>query len=734
MTIFLREDFRAALEAGALSNAVPDGTDQPLFERLFGVRGEVHRQTAARRTLRLVGDDGCAYFAKLHDGVGWREILKNLLVGKMPVLGARNEYAACRVLAANGVDAPAVAAFGEQGRNPATRRSFVICDALDDRVSLEDLGRRWALEPPSPALRRRLIVAVAELARAMHAAGLQHRDFYLAHLLADARKLRAGEVALAVIDLHRAPLRSPLPLRWRRRDLAALLYSVNATGLTLTRCERRHFVAAYAKSGTAALRRGRFWRRVAARAERLRERALANGVALGAGACEGDVGDVASVGRFADLGRAPPLPFRVDVDFGDGGRRLVCTAILRSQPGRRFVARTSVEGQDAVLKAFFGRHAVRDFERERSGIKALKADGIAAPALLGTGRGGGALVLAFTFVGGWSPTAADTNAVLSLLARMHDRGLRQRDLHLGNFIVRGDHALPVDAGSIRRSRRATKRQRLEDAACLLAQFAPGDAPDAAVAASAYDQASAAAVAIDPQCLALAATRIRRKRVRQLLAKSVRDCTAFVAARRRGRFVVTGRDDHDPALRSLIADPERTLAGGTILKQGNTASVVRVGEFAVKRYRVKGPLHRLRLRITPSRARRAWKAAHGLQLLGIATPCPRALVESLGGDAAAYLVLDFEGETTLGAETGAPLSASRAVAASALFERWREAGFSHGDMKATNFIARGDDLVVLDLDAATFHRWVWRFERAHRRDRARWLRNWPAAAQVAEIEG
>ena len=728
----LRDDFGAALDAGALSNALPHGADQPLFERLFAVRGEVRRQTARRRTLRLVGKDGSAYFAKLHDGVGWREILKNLLVGKAPVLGARNEYAACRLLAANGVAAPTVAAFGEHGGNPATRRSFVICDALEDRVSLEELGRRWAFEPPSPALARRLIVAVAELASTMHNGGLQHRDFYLAHLLADARKLRAGEVALAVIDLHRARLRSPLPLRWRRRDLAALLYSVNASGLTLTPRERQRFIVAYAKSGPAALRRGRFWRRVAARTERLRGRALASGIAQGAKACEGDVGEVASVGRFADLGRAPPLPFRVDLDFGDGGQRLVCTATLRSQPGRRFVARTMLNGQDAVLKAFFGHRAARDFERERRGIAALKAAGIAAPALLVAGRGGGARVLAFAFVAGRRPTANDADAVLSLLARMHERGLRQRDLHLGNFIVRGDHALPVDLGSVRRSRRVTNRQRLEDAARLLAQFAPGDAPDAAAAAGAYARASESAAAIDPRRLALATARMRHKRVRQLMAKSVRDCTAFAVVRQRGQFVATGRDDHDPALRALIADPERALAGGTILKQGNTASVVRVGALAVKRYSAKGRLHRLRLRVAPSRARRAWQAGHGLRLLGIATPRPRALIECRGGDAAAYLVLDFEGETTLGAETSAPPSAARAAAASALFERWREARFSHRDTKATNFIARGGDLVVLDLDAATFHRWRWRFERAHRRDRARWLRNWPAT-QVAGVE-
>ena len=761
MTLYLRDDFQAALDAGAFADALPLAASAPTFERLFDVRGDVHRQTARRRTLRLVSDDGAAYFAKLHDGVGWREILKNLLVGKPPVLGARNEYAACRVLAEHGVRSPTVAAFGEQGGNPATRRSFVFCDALEGRVSLEELAR----QAPPPALKRRLVVAVGRLARAMHDAGVHHRDFYLAHLLADADELQAGRAALAVIDLHRARLRSPLPLRWRCRDLAALLYSANSLGVSLTSLDRARFVAAYiGKSALPGPRGTHFWRRVGKRAEQLAERARAKGVLLGNGAW--DSGScAASIGSFADLGRTPPLPFRVDVDLGNGGRRLVCTETLRSQPGRRFVARTTIDGQDAVLKAFFGRRASRDFQRERRGVEALKAAGVAAPKLLGTGRGGGARVLAFAFVDGRRPLVEDANRVLALLAKMHDRGVRQRDLHLGNFLARRRDVLPIDAGDIRRARRVWNWQRLQDAARLLAEFAPPDAPDAAAATQAYAKAFSAAFQLDPRRLGLAAARARRKRVRQLMAKSVRDCTPFAVRRHSGRFIVTARGDDDPALLEVIADPERALAGGTVLKQGNTAKVVRVGELAVKRYRVKGPWHRLRLKFKPSRARRAWQAGHGLRCLGIATPRPRALIECRSEDAAAYLVCDFAGTATLGDETSAPLAAEgaaisrpgnagvspaqakapvnksaggtpalpgRAPAATThrrtpsahdLFERWREAGFSHGDTKATNFVVSGNGFEIVDLDAAAFHRFRWTFERAHRRDHVRWLRNW-----------
>ena len=731
MTLHLRDDFRAALEAGALRDALAPAPTT--FEALFGLRGEVHRQAANRRTLRIDADGGKSYFAKLHDGVGWGEIAKSLLSAKPPVLGARNEYEACKALADAGVAAPTAAAFGEQGRNPATRKSFVVCDALVGYASLEDVVRCWTARPSPVELKRRLVVAVAGLARAMHEAGVQHRDFYLAHLHAKVRKLAAGEVELAVIDLHRARRRKPLPERWRRRDLAALLYS--AAQLPLTRMDRRVFVAAYCRglSRSAAARTAGFWRRVERRAQRLQQRALASGVA-GALPPPRDgqthrtpgcppTATVASIGRFADLGRAPALPFRVDVDFGKGGQRVVCSATLRSQPGRRFVAAAMIDGQRAVLKAFFGPRAQRDFVRERRGVAALQAERLPTPKLLASGKGGGALVLAFEYMEGRAPTAADGEAVLALLAQLHDRGLRQRDLHLGNFLVCDGRLLAIDGGGIRAGR-ATRRRRTEDAARLLAEFGIDEAPQAKAAALAC-QGAEASTAIDPERLAVATARARRRRVAREMAKSVRDCTPYAVGRENGRTVVLARGDDDPTLLAVVADPEGAVANGEMVKRGNTAWVVRVGDLVVKRYCAKGVWHRLRQRWR-GRARRAWQVGHGLRLAGLATPRPRALIEcprAQRGEAAAYLVLDYEPGPGLDEWPSAPEGVADAMRA--LFDQWRELRFSHGDTKASNFICRNGAVSVVDLDAAIFHRFRWRHARRHRRDKARWQRNWEA---------
>lgn len=264
--LYLRDDLKSAWR----------GRDP--FEVVWSLRGETFRAVASRRTIRFE-EGGAAYFAKIHEGVGWGEIFKNLANGKAPVTGSGHEYAACLRLAEEGVRAPRVAAFGRLGGNPARERSFVVCDALEGYASLEDVTDGWATAPPPPAVRRRLVLALADLTRALHAAGVNHRDYYLCHVLADTEALARGEAALAVIDLHRAQLRRRTPRRWVLRDLAALLFSTLHLGLS--RKDRFRFLARYTglPLRDALARDPGLWRRVERRAGRLRDKAVRHGIA-----------------------------------------------------------------------------------------------------------------------------------------------------------------------------------------------------------------------------------------------------------------------------------------------------------------------------------------------------------------------------------------------------------------------------------------------------------------------
>ena len=738
--LYLRDDIEAAARSGALGAGVPPGAAiagdvaASIFEALFALTGDVYRQTAHRRTLRCE-IAGRGYFAKLHAGVGWREIVTGWAAGKRAAIGARDEYRACLRLADAGILAPRVAAFGECGDSPATQRSVVLCDALDGFVSLEEIANDWALNPRPAAVKRRLVAAVAELAAQMHAAGVFHRDFYLCHLLANAAKLADGEVELAVIDLHRAVIGAGARDA-RIRDLAALDYS--AAAVPLARTDIARFVAAYTGQPPArAVRMQRpFWAAVAKRADRLRARALNRGLATGTAALNTHGATAVSIGKLADVGREPFLPFRFDADFGDGGRRVVCTDMLRVQPGRRLVARARLgaspsddasPGDDAIVKAFFGRRGKRDYRRERRGHQALESTGVAVARLLGAGNGAGAQLLAFEpIAAARAPGLADLGAVASVLARLHAGGVRQRDLHLGNFLIADGVVYAVDGGGARRQRMG-RRACFRDVSRLLA----GGSPEWDVADAVTSYAKARGWTLSPRERGQIDVRLeaaRRRGAIRWARKSVRDCTPFAVHSNAGGLTATARKDADAELKTVLADPEEAIATGAPLKRGRTATVVRCGGLVVKRYNVKNRAHWWRLKIGASRARRAWQAGHGLRLLGVPTARPRALVERFNaapGAASAYLVLDYvEGTSLVEVAFGRPSNVLPAVRE--LFAGLRKARVAHGDMKATNLILADGKLHVVDLDAAVWHLNAWWFRRRHQRDRERFERNFSTA--------
>lgn len=217
-TLYLDAPFRA-LWAG-----------RDAFAAAEALQGDVLRALEGRRTLRTEVA-GAGYYVKIHRGVGWGEILKNLFSARLPVLGAGNEWRALRRLTALGVDTMRPVAFGERGGNPARLHSFIVTEELAPTISLEDYCRNWRTVPPAPTFKRALIRRVAEMARRMHRGGVNHRDFYLCHFLLHL-PIDAGTPRLSLIDLHRAQVRQHTPRRWRDKDLAALYFSALEIGLT----------------------------------------------------------------------------------------------------------------------------------------------------------------------------------------------------------------------------------------------------------------------------------------------------------------------------------------------------------------------------------------------------------------------------------------------------------------------------------------------------------------------
>jgi len=210
------------------------GGPAPSLAEVFAIEGEVYREPegANRRTLRFERG-GKGYFLKLHWGVGWGEILKNLASLRLPVLGAFNEWRAIKRLEQLGVETMCLSGYGHEGFDPASRRSFVITEELAGCISLEDYCRDWPQSPPPFAEKQGLIRRVAEMTRTLHENGVNHRDLYICHFLL--QQPWDGQMELLhlhLIDLHRVQLRNKTPHRWLVKDVGSLHFSAMEIGLT----------------------------------------------------------------------------------------------------------------------------------------------------------------------------------------------------------------------------------------------------------------------------------------------------------------------------------------------------------------------------------------------------------------------------------------------------------------------------------------------------------------------
>lgn len=203
-----------------------------VFAEVKKLQGEVFRQLETRRTIRFE-TAGKSYFLKWHQGTAFKEVVKNLISFRMPVLGADREWKAINRLKALNVDTMRGVGFGEKGLNPINKTSFIITEDLTPTISLEDYCADWATNPPDVKAKRILIKRVATMVRKMHGGGVNHRDCYICHFLLhlpfDGQE---NDLKISVIDLHRAQIRTKVPRRWRDKDLIGLYFSSMNIGLT----------------------------------------------------------------------------------------------------------------------------------------------------------------------------------------------------------------------------------------------------------------------------------------------------------------------------------------------------------------------------------------------------------------------------------------------------------------------------------------------------------------------
>lgn len=709
-----------------------------IFTQIFRFHGQVFRQQKNRKTLRIT-INGKGYFIKMHKGVGWREIFKNLFQLRWPVLGARNEWQAIKRLNEIGVLTTKLVGYGCRGRNPAQIHSFIVTEELLNTISLEDFCRDWLNNPPDIKLKRGLIDEVAGIASTLHTNGVNHRDFYLCHFLLDVSagidNITSENLKLYLIDLHRAQVRKRTPARWIIKDLAGLYFSSMELGLRQRDILR--FIKAYTLQDlhTCLLKQQGFWKAVTQRGMRLygkeKRRAFA----------------------------ANEMSFPNNCLLQDINPIVIGERLLRKIPNKRWVMQARWGTKTIVVKFFMNwRHA----QRELTGYEALVAANIVTPKLLHHGwiAGEKLYVLLFEYIAtgmDFNLTWQNSNEerrkkllqeLVALTIKMHQAGLQQRDLHLQNFLFTDEKIYTLDPANISKTSRnqpLTETAGLKNLGLLFAQLPARYDDLVEMFYRLYTNTrgiifTGAGLATFKKWI----ERWRAFRLQKYQRKVMRSTSRLICRRGKTFFSLCERSYDTPAMRALLAAPDSVLASSDtqILKAGNSATlglvIVDGQRFVIKRYNIKDFWHGIKRAIQPSRAAISWRNAHLLELLNIATPKPIAMLEKRWGflRKEAYYISEYcEGirlQDYFQSEHTAEENAVVAKQIKDLFADLDAVKISHGDLKATNIVLVAGKPMLLDLDAMRLHRWHCCWQRASERDQERFLQNWQMLPNIAQI--
>jgi len=435
----------------------------------------------------------------------------------------------------------------------------------------------------------------------------------------------------------------------------------------------------------------------------------------------------------------------------ESAQEIVIRGALRTVPGKREVFDASWNGRHVVAKVFS--HAVKarlHQWRERRGLRRLAERNIQAPVLLFSGRtkDGGWAVVTEWIQGGrtghdlW--TQAETaeqklavlRAVTAELGRQHAKGVVQADVHLNNFMLAGDTVYALDVAQMRFQRRPLGRRiSMKYLAHLLAYVPSKNAAGFDVLAGVYAaERHWQWDSRDSAGLRRLVLQIRRGGIKRQLKKCLRTSSAHVRIATKGyRGVLDRQCFEEGSAGVLVQSLDERMQAGQILKNGTTCFVSRIvwngQDVVVKRYNHKGFWHSLRHTLKGSRARRSWLNARRLRWLKVLTPKPLAYIEQYRGPLLwqSYFIAEFVPgpqirEILLNEKT--PDAQKQRVHDRVLhvLKVMAEHGISHGDMKHTNIVYDGQDIVLLDLDAMWTPLWRWLGHYRCRRDVHRYLRD------------
>jgi len=458
-----------------------------------------------------------------------------------------------------------------------------------------------------------------------------------------------------------------------------------------------------------------------------------------------------------------PFPITIKPASSTGPTQTVtCIGLLRSLGRKRKVLDATWGQRPVIVKVF--NHPIKakyHANKEWRSLNLLKQRGLNSPAPLFYGRANQPgwmvvtekIVNAVTVREAWDNTtdAAEKYELLCRvsqeLAKQHSKGVLQKDLHLGNFLLQAEKVFVLDPAQMRfLPGEANKSQSIAQLA-LLASVVPDENTDAITRLCEeyartrlwkFNQA-------DASLFWKELGRCKKNGIRKALKKSLRTSKRHKKIRESNYCAVAARDFFEKAdFRRFVGNIDELMRRGQVLKSGNTCFVSHVSfageDIVIKRYNYKGILYSFRNTIKTSRARRCWLHAHRLRMLNIATPRPLTYIEYRWGKIVwkSYFVTKYiEGQKLYDflkdSRTNKGTHSKTIQQVIELIEKLGKYQITHGDLKHSNILITEKGPVLTDLDGMKVHRWNWTCKAGRKKDMENFMnRSYDAYAVLSDV--
>ena len=460
-----------------------------------------------------------------------------------------------------------------------------------------------------------------------------------------------------------------------------------------------------------------------------------------------------------DQQTAPKTPFTLHSPAGE----LHCLDVLRFLPGKRIVLRATLNDQNVIAKCFFGRRAARDRLRELRGIQGFQQANVATPELIAEGCADDKhfvitreLQGAISFDKYWQQPLTDDERryyltkIANTIGHLHTTGIEQKDFHLDNLLLLDKQLYLIDGGCVEVVNSPhSSAEAINNIALFQAVLFPKYDRFLADVWQAYSQAAPKLAESSTLTDFSRTVQKQRKWRERFVQKALRNCTRFRVEKSWHHFLAIDKALDTPALRALLNDPEQAIANGKVIKKGttNTVAIVTLAngeQVLIKRFQsTKNIVHRYLRGLRESRARTCWLNGFLLEMLGIATPQPYALLEQRFGPlvTCSYVINRYHQPLQ-----GSPPQAMDWFMRSPLPEGYEQiaeqigellgslqrALIYHGDLKGNNILLVEGQPMLIDLDAMTSYQNRSKFREANKKDINRFAKNWVALPEAAAV--